>query len=218
MKALTTVLAALLVVPALFAARVPNSPPAKDKHTMALENYQSGRERLDKIAKMHEELRATSDAKVSQKLQNKVQKQLENAAADFQRAVKYEPTLFQAWSELGFAQRKLGRFDESLQAYDKALSIQPNFGPAIEYRAEAYLGLNRIEEAKEAYTLLFSGDRALANDLFNAMKQWVAERRSNPSGIDAQKIDQFGQWVAQREAVHRQTSALAPQGHNARAW
>jgi tetratricopeptide (TPR) repeat protein len=212
------VLAVLLFVPALFAAHPVPSPQAqrKDKGTLSIEDYHSGRERLEKVAKMEESLK-TAEPKAAAKLENKIRKQLQSAAADFKSSVRNDPALYHSWSELGFALRKLGRFDESLEAYDKALSIEPNFGPAIEYRAEAYLGLNRIEEAKEAYTLLFYGDRGLADALFAAMKEWVSSRRENPNGFDAQQIDQFATWVEQREAVHRQIGALTTPS-TVRSW
>lgn len=219
MKSRFAVLTALLIAPALFGAHVPTptpTHPVKDKRTTAIEQYHGGKQRLDNVEKMQQQLK-TADGKAAEKLQKKINKQLESAAADFRRSVKAEPTLFQAWSELGFALRKLGRYDQSLEAYDKALSIEPNFGPAIEYRAEAYLGLDRLDEAKQAYTLLFSGDRGLADQLFTAMKDWVAARRQNPNGLDAEQLAQFGHWVEQREAIHRQTSALtAPQTN--RSW
>ena len=64
----------------------------------------------------------------------------------FQAAVKKNPALFQAWGSLGYAYRKVGNYPASLEAYGKALEIEPNYTPAIEYRAEAYLALNRLDE------------------------------------------------------------------------
>jgi tetratricopeptide (TPR) repeat protein len=169
-----------------------------DPRSEALSYYQSGQRRLDKIGKIAEELK-TADAAKAVRLQEKMRKGLEAAAGDFRRAVQNDPNLFQAHSELGFTLRKLGKYDESLAAYDRALSLQPNFAPAIEYRAEAHLGLNRLDEAKEAYLLLFSGDRPRADLLFEAMKAWVAEHRDDPSAAT------FAAWIEQRQSLHQGT-------------
>src|SRR5205085_9461939 len=127
-------------------------------------------------------------------LKSRLNKSLENAAADFNRAIKAEDKLYQAHSELGFCLRKLGKYDESLAAYDRALAIEPRWAPAIEYRGEAYLGLNRLDDAKGAYTALFDGDRVRADILFEAMKQYVADHKTNASGVDAAQLDTFAKW------------------------
>jgi tetratricopeptide (TPR) repeat protein len=199
----------ILAVPA-FAERAgsmstPSAPRTIDARTQAVMDYESGRKRLDKIAALHEQLKS-AEAKEAEKIQTNIRKHLERAAGDFKRAVANSPTLFQAHSELGFALRKLGKFDDSLAAYDRALQLEPAFAPAIEYRAEAYLGLNRIDEAKEAYGILIRSDRARADALFAAMKEWVSARRADPSGVDAQSLEQFAKWVEQRAAVHTTAS------------
>ena len=40
--------------------------------------------------------------------------------------------------------------DSAKPLYDEALRLSPAYNEAIEYRGEAYLGLNRIEDAKAA--------------------------------------------------------------------
>ena len=222
MKSLRVAFAALLVIPALFAARSsapsPSAMRTQDPHDAAMMSYESGERRLDKIAKMHDELKSETDAKKTEKLKNNISKQLENAAADFKRAIQNDPNLYQAHSELGFALRKLGKYEDSLAAYDRALQIQPGFAPAIEYRAEAYLGLNRIDEARQSYMALFNGDRARADLLLEAMKQWVAAKKTDPSGVDTQQIEQFGKWIEQRDVIHKQTTSLSTKSADIRSW
>lgn len=207
MRTAFALVAVLTLVPATFAARVPDSP-AQNPRALAANDYQSGSRRLDKIEKLHKDRAAATDPKSIEKISRSIQKQLENAAADFKRSVRNDPNHFAAWSELGFCLRKLGRFDESLAAYDRALQIQPAFSPAIEYRAEAYLALNRLEEARDAYLLLFAGDRPRAGILLEAMKNWVSERRADPGGIASEKIDQFADWVSKRETIQQQTGSI----------
>jgi hypothetical protein len=51
-----------------------------------------------------------------------------------------------------------------------------------------------------------------------AMKSWIAERRSNPNGLDAQKLDDFAKWVDQRQTIAGQTSSLTKADSNFRSW
>jgi len=220
MKRVATALALLLLAAAAFGARTPSPSPMQTQmrspQEQAMDFYTSGERRLDKIAKVAEELKAKPES--AAKLVPRINKELEKAAGDFKRATSYDPNLYQAHSELGFALRKLGRYDESLAAYDRALEIQPGFAPAIEYRAEAYLGLNRIDEAKQAYTILFSGDRERADLLLDAMKSWLDQRKSDAAGASTQQIDDFAKWVEQRQTIHRQTGALTKSSSTARSW
>jgi tetratricopeptide (TPR) repeat protein len=192
----------------------------RSPHDQAVDFFNNAERRIDGLARTHDEMKAiaATDPQKAAKLQAKIAKGLENAAADLERAVKNDPNLFQAWSELGFTYRKMGKFKESLEAYDKALSLSPDYTPALEYRAEAYLGLNRIDEARKTYTDLFSGDRPRADALLIAMKSFVAARRADPAGLDAAQLDAFAKWVEQREIIHGQTVALTAQTSTFRSW
>jgi len=215
-------------VPALIASSgggMSTPPPPmqqqqRSPHDQAVDYYNNAEHRIDGLAKLHDEMKAaaTTDPQKATKLQGKLAKGLENAAADLERAVKNDPQLFQAWSELGFTYRKMGKFKESLEAYDRSLQIEPGYTPALEYRAEAYLGLNRIDDARKTYTDLFSVDRPRADALLIAMKSFVVARRADAAGLDAAQLDAFGKWVDQREIIHNQTVALTAQTSTFRSW
>ena len=53
-----------------------------------------------------------------------------------------------AWNYLGFSSRKLGKYDESEEAYKKALSIDPKHVGALEYYGELHLTLKQPKKAK----------------------------------------------------------------------
>ena len=55
----------------------------------------------------------------------------------FAEAVNAEPSMYEAHTYIGYANRKLGNYDESLRAYETALKLKPNYVFAIEYQAEA---------------------------------------------------------------------------------
>lgn len=66
-----------------------------------------------------------------------------------QKVVQADPRNADAWNYLGFSQRNLQHFDESLAAYQKALAINPNHRGANEYLGELYLRTGNLELARE---------------------------------------------------------------------
>lgn len=57
----------------------------------------------------------------------------------FEKVVADNPDNADAWNYLGFSKRKLNRYDEAMDAYQKALSIEPEHLGANEYIGELYL-------------------------------------------------------------------------------
>jgi len=63
-------------------------------------------------------------------------------------AVEQRPWHDDAYNLMGFALRKLGDYDRALQAYDRALALNPYHRGALEYLGEAYLELDQPARAK----------------------------------------------------------------------
>ena len=55
----------------------------------------------------------------------------------------------EAWNYRGFATRKLGRTDEGIGYYQRALAIAPDYAKAREYLGEAWMVKGRPDLAKE---------------------------------------------------------------------
>jgi tetratricopeptide (TPR) repeat protein len=144
--------------------------------------------------------------------EEKVQAGFRSARARFEEVVKIDPSRKEAWNLVGYTARRLGDYDASLAAYEKALALQPDYPEAIEYRGEAFLALNRVDDAKAAYLTLFASARGHADLLMQAMQRWVADRRRSPAGVAKADVDAFAAWIAERSAVAQQTASLAP-GH-----
>jgi len=140
------------------------------------------------------------------------------ARAKFEDAAKADPTTKEAWNLIGYTSRRLGEYDKSLAAYEKALALNPTYSEAIEYRAEAYLALNRIDDAKASYLTLFASSRNHASVLMDSMQKWVAERRKAPAGVSAADLDAFARWVEERSSVAQQTASLNPDRTVVRSW
>jgi tetratricopeptide (TPR) repeat protein len=145
----------------------------------------------------------------SAKAHEKAQKYYQEAVTKLIDVVGLDPKMYQAWNYLGFANRHLGHYEDSLSSYAKALEINPNYPDAIEYRGEAYLGLNRIDDAKDAYMALFRDSRPLANELMTAMHHWADARRKDAQGLAPTDVEAFAKWMDERETVAAQTASLA---------
>jgi tetratricopeptide (TPR) repeat protein len=114
----------------------------------------------------------------------------------FISAARLDSSMHEAYTYLGYANRKLGRYDESLQAYDRALKINPDTPYAIEYQGEAFLALNRIDEARFNFLRLYALDPQHAAKLLQAMQAWVAANQSKPpAGVD---VPALAAWIADR--------------------
>ena len=61
------------------------------------------------------------------------------------------PDYAPAWSNLGELFRRLERYDESLEALDKAIQLDPNLADAWRNRGEALRALGRDEDADLAF-------------------------------------------------------------------
>jgi|SRR6185369_16126635 len=72
---------------------------------------------------------------------------LQQVAAD-------DPSNADALNELGFSLRKVGRLPESLDAYKKALALNPSHIDANEYLGELYLVMKRPDLAKQQLDVL----------------------------------------------------------------
>jgi tetratricopeptide (TPR) repeat protein len=123
----------------------------------------------------------------------------------FEEATQAAPTMAEAWNGLGYTSRKVGDYTAALAAYDKALELKPGYPEATEYRAEAYLALGRIEEAKQAYLELFASNREIAGKLLAAMQKWIEGAKA---GGDAAKAAELSKWVAERSQIAAQTASL----------
>lgn len=182
--------------------------PQPSPEQEAVEYYNDGISVRDKAAAYEKEAATETDEKKKEKLEGKAKDKHESSIKKFLMATRKDPKLYPAWGSLGYAYRKIGNYKDSLDAYAKALEIQPGYTPAIEYRAEAYLGLGRLEDVKSAYMTLFNADRTRANELSAAIEKWLERSKSNPSGVDPAKLEEFGKWAAERKQLASQTSSV----------
>lgn len=185
-----------------------NQVPTASPEQEAIDYYNDGISSRDKAAAFEKEAAAETDAAKRTKLEQKAKDRHESSIKKFLMATRKNPRFVEAWGSLGYAYRKVGNYKDSLDAYGKALELKPSYTPAIEYRAEAYLGLGRLDDVKAAYMTLFNTDRPRANELQAAIEKWLEQNRANASGADAAKVDEFAKWAAERKQLAAQTSSV----------
>jgi len=192
-------------------------PIPKSPETQALNAYNAGVRLVEKADELNADAARQTDAHKQKKTLDKSKQNYSNAVRKFAQAVEYQSAMYQAWNYLGYSQRKLGNYQDALAAYDRALSIKPGYAEAIEYRGHAYLGLNRLSEAKESYLALYASNRKLAASLLTGMQEWVGAHRADAAGIDGAMLDSFASWVTERSKIAGQTVGLTREGA-ASAW
>jgi tetratricopeptide (TPR) repeat protein len=214
--AIALVLSTVLLGPAVLFASSPNpmQMPAARREKLtpeqeAVNYFNDGTEYQTKASKLEKEIATEADARKKEKLESKAKDKHEDAVKQFLKATEKNPNFFQAWGSLGYSYRKIGNYSASLEAYNKSLTIQPGYTPAIEYRAEALLGLNQVDEVKSAYMTLFRADRARADELAAAIDKWLEKRKADPAGLDPAKVDEFGKWAEERKQAASRVSTLA---------
>ena len=189
----------------LLAIRKPQAAdaPKNSPKAAATEAVNSGLKRLEKADRIE-----STNPKLART-------HYEAALKDFQTASAAAPDNYRAHNGAGYSLRKLGSYERALESYERALALAPRSSEAIEYRAEAYLALNRLSDAKQAYMQLFVHDRAASNVLMKAMKAWVEKHRARPGGLEPAVIDGFDTWVRERDTL---ASSVVNLGHNSPDW
>ncbi len=196
---------------------MPGNSGSSRPEDLAKAAYNSGVRDIKKAQDSDADAAKAANPEKSAKALNKAHSYYQKAVQEFIEAVGQQPSMYQAWNYLGFANRHLGNYDDALSAYAKALDLNPNYPDAVEYRGEAYLGLNKIEPAKEAYMSLFRDSRKLADELMVAMRHWTESRRKDAQGVASEDIEAFAQWVDERSNVAAQTASLGI-GAPSTAW
>lgn len=99
-------------------------------------------------------------------------KRFGKALKKFQEAAEIDATYYEAWNMVGFCSRKSGNLKRAFEAYEKCLTLNPEYAQAHEYLGEAYLMSGDVKKAKEQLL-------------------WLVSRKSEESGTLTQKIEEY---------------------------
>src|SRR5262245_8655701 len=131
----------------------PSTPPGgissgtpSDESGPRLEAERSYADGYDQVTKAKKDLEGGK----TKNAEKKFKKALERV----EHATELDPNYHEAWNMVGYCSRKLGDYPKAFTAYEKALSIKPDYAPAHEYLGEAYLEQNDPGKAREQLAML----------------------------------------------------------------
>lgn len=199
----------------LIAAAVPvhadgpgaHRPPPRDatpppiSELRAIDAYNQGYAAIQRADHSQALAEASSDAKDKTEAESAARVSYRESLKHFEEAVRLDASMHEAYTYLGYANRKLGDYEKALAAYRQALKIFPDYPHAIEYQGQAFLGLNRLDEARFNYLRLYALNKGQAAKLLAAMREWVATHQH--SSIEGADVGGFSEWVAQRSQITR---------------
>jgi tetratricopeptide (TPR) repeat protein len=175
-------------------AAAPAQPLVRVDATAARKSFNVGFEEYQMVTGL-ENASAGRTGEDALRAREAVKAGLARARDKFRLAVGQDPAMKEGWNMLGYTSRKLGDYEESLKAYDKALALAPDYPEAIEYRAELFLLTGRLAEVKDAYASLLKSSPSYAGVLKTSMQDWVKAKKTAPGVTDAQRAE-FATWVS----------------------
>jgi hypothetical protein len=189
---------------------MPTSTATEKPDAAASKAYKAGVKSLSKAREFEDvAAKATNPDKKAAAL-DKVSDAYGKALDQFTEALSNKGDMVDAWNGAGFVHLRLGAYSESIDDYNHALRLKSDLLEAVEHRAEAYMAVDRLEEAKAAYMDLFNHDRPLADQLMAAMQAWLDSHRTAANGMRPADVDSFGKWLQERDGIAKQTAATTP--------
>lgn len=198
-----TAIAAPLQADGPGAYRPPARPtlPPKLSEESAIDAYNQGYAKILRADHAQSLADASSSAEEKSEAERAARNYYQEALPHFKEAIRLDGSMHEAYTYLGYANRKLGNHAEALEAYEQALRIFPDYPHAIEYQGQAFLGLNRLDEARFNYLRLYALNKGQAAKLLQAMRAWVESHKdTDVEGVDA---NAFAEWVARRSELTR---------------
>ena len=170
---------------------------APSPRDLARTAHNEGMKAKRRALRMEEEAAAAANDTDKQAALAQASENWARAIVAYRQAVELDRKHYKALNELGYALRKTGEYAQALTAYNAALAMKPEFGEAIEYRAEAYLALGQLDQVKADYMRLVEIDDDIAALLLAALQAWSKAHSTDTS----ESVTAFRAWIAERAAL-----------------
>jgi tetratricopeptide (TPR) repeat protein len=184
--------------------------PTEKPDKAASKAYNAGMKSLSKAREYEEVAAKATDPDKKAAALDKVNDAYGKALDQFTETLRNKGDMADAWNNVGYIHLRLGANNESIDDYNHALALKPDLLDAVEHRAEALMGVDRLDDAKASYMDLFNHARPLADQLMVAMQKWQESHRAAASGMRASDIDAFGKWLQERDGIAKQTASIPP--------
>ncbi len=186
---------------------MPSAPTADKPDAAAKKAFAAGVKSLNRARELEEAAAKATNPDKKADAMDKVGDAYNKALDLFTEALSNKGDMVEAWNGAGYVHLRLGAYRESIDDYNHTLTLKPDLLEAVEHRGEAYVAVDRLDEAKAAYMDLFNHARPLADQLMVSMQKWLGTHRAAPDGIRAADIDSFGKWVEERDGIAKQTAS-----------
>jgi tetratricopeptide (TPR) repeat protein len=191
------------------ASDIPSTPATDKPDKAAKKAYDAGIKSL-KRAHEYEEARAkATNPDKKAEFVDKIGDAYGKALDQFTEALSNKGDMVEAWNGAGYVHLRLGAYNESIDDYNHTLALKPELYEAVEHRAEAYVAVDRLDDAKAVYMSLFNHARPLADQLMVSMQKWLENHRASANGMRPADIDSFGKWLQEQEGIAKQTASSA---------
>jgi tetratricopeptide (TPR) repeat protein len=187
-----------------------SSTPATDKPDKAAKKaYDAGMKSLKRAHEYEEALAKATNPDKKAEFMDKIGDAYGKALDQFTEALSNKGDMVEAWNGAGYVHLRLGAYNESIDDYKHTLALKPDLYEAVEHRAEAYVAVDRLDDAKAVYMSLFNHARPLADQLMASMQKWLERHRASANGMRPADIDSFGKWLQEQEGIAKQTASSA---------
>ena len=187
---------------------ISSTPVIEKPDAAATKAYNAGMKSLAKARDQEAVAAGASNEDKKNAALEKVNDAYGRALDQFTEALRNKGDMYDAWNQVGYIHLRLGAYEESIDDYNHTLALKPDLPEATLHRAEAYVAVDRLDDAKGAYMDLFNHARPLADQLMSAMQRWMILHRTNANGMRASDIDAFDKWLQERDGIAKQTAAL----------
>ncbi len=187
-------------------ADMPSSTATDKPDAAAKKAFKAGVKSLNRAREFQDVAdKATNPDKKADAL-DKVNDAYGKALDQFTEALSNKGDMVEAWNYAAYVHLRLGAYNEAIDDYNHTLSIKPELLEAVEGRAEAFVGTDRLDQAKAAYMDLFNHAPVLADQLMAVMQKWLQSHREASNGMRDADIDSFGKWVQERDVIAKQAA------------
>ena len=149
--------------------------PKEGQNEAAIRHYKEGLRHRDAAWVYEEKMSGLEEGEDRETYARFIQDLYNRAMGEFAKATALDSTYYQAFSSLGYVKRKTGDMDGAMAAYNRTLTLNPNYAEAIEYRAETYLITGHVEENEKSVWRIGRAEsppRSAIVDLCHAMGRW----------------------------------------------
>jgi tetratricopeptide (TPR) repeat protein len=185
----------------------PIAPAEVKPDKAAAKALAAGTKTMNKVHELEAFIATTTDRDKKSNAQYKLDEAYGKALDQFTEVLRNKNDMYEAWSQVGYVHFRLGAYREAVDDYNHALALKPDLLEAIAYRGEAYLALDRLDDAKAAYMDLFFHDRARADQMMVLMQAWLQNHRTAANGVRPGDIDAFDKWLQERDAIAKTTAS-----------